>query len=219
MGQDNPLLLLVMLGAAGYAGKIWLDDYRDAKQGKPNPRALPGATSAPRLAILIAAAGGLALLIGETLGEYALGVSDEQSSITVLFGLYTLAAAFVEELIFRGYLVIDKRGRSKLMMSVVGASLVFAILHPFLWSWDMGATSAWQALQVWRWDEWFTWQFTTKAWFSTGVVFAGSLWFYFVRFMPGNSQDSLLPCFAAHAAKNLGVFAVKYAQGFVSGWW
>lgn len=83
----------------------------------------------------------------------------------------------------------------------------------------MGETSAWQALQVWRWDEWFTWQFTIKAWFSTAAVFAASLWFYCVRFMPGNPQHSLLPCLAAHAAKNLGVFAVKYAQGFVSGWW
>jgi hypothetical protein len=29
----------------------------------------------------------------------------------------------------------------------------------------------------------------------------------------------LLPCFVAHAAKNLGVFAIKYAEGFVGGWW
>jgi len=50
-------------------------------------------------------------------------------------------------------------------------------------------------------------------------VFAGSLWFYAVRFASWNPQRSLLPCFAAHAAKNLGVIAVKAAQGFVVGWW
>ena len=34
-----------------------------------------------------------------------------------------------------------------------------------------------------------------------------------------NPTRSLLPCVAAHLAKNLGVVAVKYAQGFVGDWW
>ena len=29
----------------------------------------------------------------------------------------------------------------------------------------------------------------------------------------------LIPCIAAHLAKNLGVFVIKLAQGHVSGWW
>ena len=61
--------------------------------------------------------------------------------------------------------------------------------------------------------------FETKAWFSTMMIFTGSLWFYAVRFLPANRARSLLPCIAAHAAKNLGVFIIKYAQGYVSGWW
>jgi hypothetical protein len=39
-----------------------------------------------------------------------------------------------------------------------------------------------------------------------------------VRFLPLNPTRSLLPSIAAHAAKNMGVFAIKYAQGFVTGW-
>ena len=49
--------------------------------------------------------------------------------------------------------------------------------------------------------------------------YPGSLWFYAVRFFPLNPTRSLLPCVAAHATKNLGVIALKYAQGFGDGWW
>lgn len=204
MGQDNPLLLLVMLGVVGAVGKMWLDDYRAHQRGAANPRALPGATPASAGMIGIAVSGALVLLAAETGGEYALGISGEQSHMTVLLGVYTLAAAFVEELIFRGYIVVENRGRAALVAGIFGASLVFALLHPFLWEWNDGALSL---------------HFGAKAWFSTGAIFAGSLWFYAVRYLPGNPSRSLLPCIAAHAAKNLGVFAIKYAQGFVSGWW
>lgn len=205
MGQDNPLLLAGMLVAVGYFGKLWLDDYRAARDGKPNPRALPGAVPSLRpAATIIAILGALALLAFETMGEYRLGISEEQSTITVLFGVYTLAAAFMEELIFRGFLVVQHRGRALLVAGIVGASLLFALLHPFLWKWEDGAVH---------------FQWGAKGWFSTAVVFASSLWFYTVRFWPLNPTRSLVPCIAAHAAKNLGVFAVKYAQGFVSGWW
>ena len=202
---DNPLLLLLMLGGVGYFGKLWLDDLRAARAGQPNPRPLPGAVPNTRpLGLVLAVLGAWRLLAAETAGEYALGISDEQSTITVLFGLYTLAAAFVEELIFRGYIVVKDRGRAALVAGIVGASLVFALLHPFMWDWKDGAL---------RFD------FGVKAWFSTGMIFAGSLWFYTVRFWALNPTHSLLPCIAAHAAKNLGVFAIKGAQGFVSGWW
>ncbi len=204
MGQDQPLLLLLMIAAALMVAKWWLDDYRATGRGSPPERALPGATPAPVAATVLAAAGALVLLGAETWGEHALGISGEQSRITVLFGLYTLAAACVEELIFRGYLVATGRGRTFLVGGIVAASAVFALLHPFLWEWSEGALH---------------WRGGTKAWFSTGAVFAGSLWFYFVRFMPLNPRHSLLPCVAAHAAKNLGVLAIKCAQGFVSGWW
>jgi uncharacterized protein len=54
---------------------------------------------------------------------------------------------------------------------------------------------------------------------STTAIAATSLWLYTVRFFGLNPQWSLLPCFVAYAAKNLGVFAIKYVEGFVGGWW
>ena len=197
-------MLLVLVAGGAVLARWWLDDYRAARRGAPRPGALPGATTVPVWVTGLAGAGALALLAAETAGEYALGISGEQSRMTVLFGLYTLAAAMIEEVVFRGYLVIEHRGRAALVAGIAGASAGFALLHPFLWDWRDGG---------------LVWHAGTKAWFSTAVVFTGSLWFYAVRFMPGNPGRSLLPCLAAHAAKNLGVFAIKYAQGFVSGWW
>lgn len=205
MGNDNPWFLLVMLGVAGYFAKLWCDDFRANRTATPPPRPLPGATAAGRGAILLAVAGALVLLAAETAGEYALGISEQQSRMTVLLGVYTLAAAFVEELIFRGFIVVENRGRAALVAGCVAASLVFALLHPFLWRWEDGAG--------------FRLQADLKGWFSTGMIFLGSLWFYTVRFWSLNPSRSLLPCIAAHAAKNAGVFAIKAAQGHVAGWW
>ena len=80
------------------------------------------------------------------------------------------------------------------------ASAGFAALHPFLWRWD---------------DAGFALTLGAKGGFSTAVVFALSLWLYVARLAPWNPQRSLLPCFAAHAAKNLGVVGVKLAAGFM----
>lgn len=201
--NDQPLLLLLMIAAAVYVAKLWRDDCRSAEAGQPNPRALPGATPAPRRAWMIATAGALILLALETWGELHLGIAGEQSRMTALFGLYTLAAAIIEELIFRGYIIITYRGPAVRWFGIVGASLLFAVLHPFLWKWDGG----------------FIWTVGIKGWFSTAAIFLGSLWFYTVRFARWNPEHSLLPCFAAHAAKNLGVIAIKAVQGFLVGWW
>jgi membrane protease YdiL (CAAX protease family) len=204
MSDHSPLLLFVLLGGSAYVGKLWWEDLQAARAGRPAPRPLPGATLASRAAILLAAVGALVLLGIEVAGEYALGIVGQQREITVLFGIYTLAAAFVEELIFRGFIVVQHRGRAALIAGCIGASLVFAAIHPFLWEWKEGA---------------LTFQFTAKAWFSTAMIFAGSLWFHTVRFWSLNPTHSLLPCIAAHLAKNLGVFAIKAEQGFVVGWW
>jgi membrane protease YdiL (CAAX protease family) len=204
MGQDNPWLLAGMIVAGVVVARWWRDDYRTARQGAHHPRAFPGASPTSRRALVIAAGGALVLLAAETAGEYALGLTAQQSQMTALFGLYTLVAAFLEELIFRGYLVVENRGRPALVAGIVGASLGFALLHPFLWEWKDGALAVHGG---------------AKACFSTAAVFAGSLWFYAMRFLPLNPTRSLLPCVAAHLAKNLGVLALKYAQGFVAGWW
>ncbi|HVZ63723.1 MAG TPA: CPBP family intramembrane glutamic endopeptidase [Lacunisphaera sp.] len=204
MGRENPWLLVVLIGAIAWVANGWWVDYRAVRCGRPNPRGYPGTTPAGRAAVLLAAAGACLLLGAETWGEHALGLVHQQSRVSVLFGVYSLGAAFAEELIFRGYVVIENRGRAAFLAGVVGASLVFAALHPFLWEW----TDAGLVLHS-----------NTKAWFSTAMVFTNSLWFYAARFLPVNRTRSLLPCITAHATKNLGVFAVKYAQGFVSGWW
>lgn len=203
--MSTPPLLLLPLGAAGlYAGKLWFDDLRAARAGRPNPRALPGATTARPAAIAIAVAGSLALLAVETIGENALGLSAQQSTITWLFGIYTLSAAIIEEIIFRGYIVVENRGAAARWAGIFAASALFALLHPFLWRWE---------------DAGFELTLNAKGAFSTAIVFTSSLWWYVARFAPWNRTHSLLPCIAGHAAKNAGVIAIKFAQGFVSGAW
>jgi hypothetical protein len=201
--NDSSLFQLLMLGIGLYVAKLWWDDLRGFKRGQPSPKPLPGAVPATSQAILIAALGALALVGLETWGELKLGLSEQQTTMTALFAACTLTAAIVEEVIFRGFLVIENRGRALLWVGAFAASLVFALLHPHLWAWE----------------ESFHLTLDAKGWFSTGALFVGSLWFYFVRFAKFNLTRSLLPCFVAHGVKNLGVVAVKASQGFLVGWW
>ena len=202
--MENPWVLGGMIVAGAVVAKGWFDDLRAQQRGVPRAGAFPGATPARPAALGIAALGATLLVALETAGESALGLADRQTRMTVLFGTYTLVAAFVEELVFRGYLVIDRRGPAALWGGILLASVLFALLHPFLWTWEHGALVV---------------QANAKGWFSTGAVFVGSLWFYAVRFLPNNPTRSLLPCVAAHLAKNAAVFAIKGAQGFVGPWW
>lgn len=217
--NDEPALILFMSVVGLYVLNLWVQDYRLARAGIPSSHALPGATPAPFMACVIAGLGAAALLVAETWGEIRLEISEEQTEITILFGCYTLIAAFIEELIFRGFIVIEARGTAIRWAGIVAASILFAALHPFLWTWEMGDAPLWHVLMVWQWSEWLTWKFTTKGIFSTAIVFVSSLWFYTVRFAAFNPTRSLLPCIVAHGTKNLGVFAVKGIQGFISGWW
>jgi membrane protease YdiL (CAAX protease family) len=204
--NENPLPLLMMIALGGYFARMWWSDLRAVAAGSLDAaQALPGARPSTARACVVAAAGGLVVVGAETWGEIALGLSEEQSRITYLFAAYTLVQAFVEELIFRGYVGewVAKRGRAGRAGAVLGASLLFAALHPFLWTWEGGLV--------------FT--FTAKAWFSFTAVFAASLWFYSCRFASWNPNQSLLPCVAAHLAKNAGVVVIKGAQGFLVGWW
>ncbi|MDR2430378.1 MAG: CPBP family intramembrane metalloprotease [Puniceicoccales bacterium] len=201
--SESPLNILATVAIAIVVGRWWWSDFANARKGVSAPNALAGAVPCARGFVMLAAAGGVALTVLETLGEWALGVSEEQKKITVLFLAAMLAAAFLEELIFRGYIVIAGKGRRVLAGSVVGASLVFALAHDFLWKYEAGD---------------FSFQFTTKGWFSFGCVFVASLCFYVLRFHPRNAARSLLPCIAAHGARNLAVFFIKLAQGHVTGW-
>ncbi|MFT3829719.1 MAG: CPBP family intramembrane metalloprotease [Opitutaceae bacterium] len=202
--SENPLLLVVMIVASAALFHLWWGDLRAARAGHPNPRAFPGAAPCPCRLLVVAVLGSALLLAIETSGEHALGLTAQQKTVTVLWSLYTFAAAFTEELAFRGFLVIANRGHAALRGSIMGFSVVFALAHPFLWSWTDGRLE---------------FAFTVKGWFSTAMVFVGSLWFYALRFTTFNPARSLLPCIVAHLTKNLGVFAVKAAAGFVSGWY
>jgi membrane protease YdiL (CAAX protease family) len=229
---ETPTGILASVLLAAVFGLWWLRDYRQHRQhrdttdagnaddddaadaGNDAANALPGATPCPANFVALGAAGAALLVLLETLGENALGVSAEQKNITALFLAAMLAAAIVEEIVFRGFLVITGKGRAALLAGIVAASVLFALAHDFLWSYTPDATAAWW--EIWRG---FTPNLTAKAAFSTTAIFLGSLYFYLLRFHPKNRQHSLLPCFAAHAAKNLTVFAVKLAQGHVIGLW
>ncbi len=215
--QSDPLMIFVMFGASLFIFKMWLEDFFNARKGNPHPKAFPGAVACPPMGVIIAVVGTLILVLVETGGEYALGVSAEQSDITWLFLLSMIAAAFIEELIFRGYLVVQNKGKKMLIGSIVLFSFLFAILHPFMWDLELPSDASGGAGRFWR-GEW-TFDFGVKAWFSTILVFANSLWFYAVRFYSYNPQRSLIPCMAAHFASNIGVFVIKLMQGHVVGVW
>jgi membrane protease YdiL (CAAX protease family) len=202
--SEDPLMVAAMIAVAAVVLHLWWGDLRAHSGGAPHSRAFPGAVPCSRQSVLIAVAGALILLALETGGEVVLGIADQQKTVTVLWSAYTFMAAFVEELTFRGFLVVTSRGRSWLWASVVLFSVLFALCHPFLWTWEDGRLLL---------------HFTAKGWFSTVTVFGCSLWFYTVRFFPMNPGGSLLPCIAAHLTKNLGVFALKAAGDFVSGWY
>jgi membrane protease YdiL (CAAX protease family) len=229
--MDNPLFFIAALVVIGLFFRIWLQDYRstvkalaarqatgdDGSTGPSVPTdllegTLPGASPVGIVAVMIAIAGGLAILATEVAGEYALDIVGEQTEVTVLFGLYTLAAAFVEELIFRGFLYYDRGTRFQLVASIVLISLVFALLHPYIWNYEKPKTGAW-----WHFQQRLTLELTTKGIFSTSIVFINSLWFYYVRFFRLNPLRSLIPCFAAHLASNAGVLLIKAYQGKVVG--
>lgn len=203
--NDDPLLLVMMIAVGIYVAWLWSQDLKARRlNGTETNNSLPGATMASKRAVLIAACGAALILGAETWGEIALGLDTEQSKMTILFGIHTLLAAITEEVIFRGYIVVERRGKIALWSGIFGASLLFAALHPFLWAWD---------------DSGFAFTFTEKGWFSFAAVFVGSLWFYLCRFATWNPNRSLLPCFAAHLTKNAGVFLIKATQGFVVGIW
>lgn len=213
MMERDPIVVVVFVAVTGVILRWWWLDLKAWQAGKPNVNGIPGATSASRLMIGIAVMGALFLLALEALGEQWLGVAGEQSEAVVLMLPLWLCAGVVEEVVFRGYLVVTKRGKAALIGSALGFSLLFTVAHPFFWSFT--TEGPWWAF----WEGSWAWDFSTKAWWSSGIVFANSLWFYAVRFMPMNPHHSLLPCIAAHVASNAGVFAIKASQGFVVGWW
>lgn len=207
--SDSPLLAILVFAGALYLFKLWLDDLKAGQAGEVKAGALPGAFPASVTAMVIAAAGALALVGVETAGEIALGVSAEQSDITAIFLLAMLGAGIIEEVVFRGYLVITNRSRAILIGSIVGFSLLFALLH-YQYYTDTPEGGTWRDMTL---------AIDAKAAWSLLLLFFNSLWFYSVRFFKWNPQQSLLPCFVAHVSSNAGVFLVKLLQGHVTALW
>jgi len=208
---ENPIMILLYVGIAAYIGNMYWVDYKAQRGGELNEQAMPGATGTTLKAILIGVLGSLVLLGVETGGEIALGISAEQSEVVWYLVITWLCAGIVEEVIFRGYLVVDKRGRALLVGSCFGFSLIFALLHFHLFSFSYAEAASWW--EIWRVE--IEWTLETKGWFTTGLLLANSLWWYACRFGPWNPTQSIFPCMIAHASSNLGVFFVKLAQGFV----
>jgi uncharacterized protein len=203
MNQDDPFIILISFLLCLYAFKLWCSDLKKQRNGVVLLSTFPGASPCKLSAVIVAIIGALLILFLETWGEYALAVSAEQKDITVLFLFAMISASFVEELIFRGYLVIKGKGSIPLVSSILMFSLIFAVIHPYLWNFDKMALSV---------------DLSTKALFSTGIIFLNSIWFYTVRFYAINPENSLIPCFSAHLASNLGVFLIKLCQGHVVAW-
>jgi len=199
MPLDGFLTNLLVFVAAAWFFRQWLTDKRTAGTADAHPNPLPGASDCATGWLIVGAVGALVIVAGVTAAEYAAGVADEQSTIAPHFLLAMLGAAFIEELVFRGWLVIDNKGTAALFGSCIGVSAIFALGHPFLWDTESGLSFKSDAQPL----------------IAGAGIFVFSLFAYALRFMPQNPSRSLLPCFVAHAVHNLAVFVVKLATGHV----
>ena len=195
--NQQPWVVALLIALGLVLTWFWIRDFR-SRTAPSHPHPLPGATSCSSKLIVVGVMCGAALVIAETAGELCLGITHEQSTLTPLFAVWTILAAFCEEIIFRGHFAVQGKGNRILWASIIAFSAVFAALHPFVWKWDLDG---------------FSWNPSLKGWFSTFFAFAGSIVFYALRFNRWNRSRSLLPCFAAHVSKNIGVIAIKALTG------
>jgi len=203
--MNDPLVLIAALVIAPFFYRMWWKDYQAQLAGEELPNALPGATPVAPWVVIMAVVGALVILAVEVLGEYRLGVVEEQSEMALLFcAVSVLVAPLLEEMIFRGFLYYDKT-KATLVASIIVISVLFAVGHGHIWEFDFEGWNIFAGT--------FKWTFTPKGIFSVSILFLNSLWFYAVRFLPVNPQRSLLPCVAAHMASNLGVVVMKAFQG------
>ncbi len=206
--QEGLLYPIIMFCAGLWLFKLWLDDARAVSLGTPNKNGFSGATYTSKNIAICGACAGVCLLIFAVFLENITGTSESQTKVSVWAVFGWIAAAFIEELIFRGYLVIDKKGKFCLITSIFVFSLIFTICHPFFWDYTIPENADFLSGK-------FSFDFSSRAWVSSVVVFVSSLVFYILRFMPQNVSKSLIPCILAHLSYNLGTFFVKAIQGYV----
>jgi len=209
--SENPIFALLPFFAAAYFLYLWIQDKKSNEKSQGGSEGgLPGAYPASLQVIGIAMIGAILIVILATVAEFSLGVSDQQSTIKWWFLAAMLGAGIIEEIIFRGFLVVTKRGEAALISSIVLFSFVFAIVHPYIWTNIHEDPSLIESVSGLRLD------ISTHAILSTAYIFVLSLWFYFCRFNNLNKTRSLLPCFVAHCSANVTVFAIKGFSGYIS---
>jgi uncharacterized protein len=169
----------------------WAKEVQERKIKDSAEGFWPGTTSSSLASVLLSVSGILLITLAESCVEIRYQVVHEQSSLVAIALLSLLGAAVVEEIVFRGFVAPAHLTGLKLLMVVLIGSAVFALFHGFNLS-------------------------TTQGKISFIFAFLTSVWLYFARFNPLNPQRSLLPCLAGHCVRNLAVFGIKWAQGFIT---
>lgn len=182
-------LLYFILGL-GLLG-AWTYEYLKRRRTRGPESFWPGTSSAPWQASVLIAAVMLLITVAETAVEHRFGVTAQQSTIAPSFLLAMLGASIIEEAVFRGFTAPSYYGGRKLLALILIGSLIFSVIHNF----DL------QSVQ---------------GRISTTFAFVTSVWLYLARFNPLNPERSLIPCFTGHAVRNLAVFGIKWAQGFIN---
>ena len=197
--NDSILVVFIYCGIAVYLVNVYRIDIGKFIRNESNPKALPGASPASPLLLIASALGAFVLLGMAVIGEFALGLVEAQSELVWYFVFALLAAGIIEEVVFRGYLVVRGKGSFTLIMSCLFFSAVFALVHGGFWETENG----------------FSWNFSTQAFFNSLIWFVNSLCFYALRLGPWNPTQSIIPSIVAHVTLNLGVYIVKLGQGFI----
>ena len=180
------IYLLIGLGV----GFAWFSEYQK-RQSNPGPELFwPGTTRAPVSGILIIVSGILLLTIAETCAEIHFQVSAHQSVSSLHILGASIGAAIVEEMVFRGFVAPSPLRGIKLLGLIIVGSVIFSAIHGFDFS-------------------------TVQGRISLIATFFISVWLYLGRYNPLNPERSILPCLIGHVVRNLAVFGVKWAQGFV----
>ena len=186
MFQDDVLYSLGMFAVAAWLFKMWLSDTRNfVCTGTPAKGEFPGARPVSIKLAVFGAMCGVVLLAAITAAEIAGGGVEEQTKVSFMAIFSWTAAAFIEELIFRGYLIVQNKGKLLLWGSAILFSLIFALCHPFFWDFSIPENGGLAEAS-------FTINLTEKAARDTIFVFLSSMVFYALRFCPQNKMRSLI---------------------------
>ncbi len=202
--MESPALSHLLYLALGLGVLVlWVRETRaEGRRAADGPEPFwPGAVACPWQTVVLAGVGALLLTLVESGLEIHLGVQDQQSTIPSTFLLAMMGAAVVEEVTFRGFAAPPSLAGVRLLAAILAGSLAFMILHGHVASFEDGSL---------RLND------DPKSLVSAGSAFAVSCWLYLCRFNPLNPRRSLAPALVGHAVRNLAVFGIKDAQGFVS---